>query len=202
MDGYVPTPKEFDEVSGQLVELAKDYLLLYRMNGRQSIVDMHIDCSDKAEEALQAAKDLMAQVNRIDVLADTDAEALGRIWPDVLDILENYSFHHVIVETGVEVGVHEFFKPLWVAAKNLGLSDGEIEEAAAKLRRGRTPLISDSEFPQLYFEKYEQAKLAAEYLDERLTKDDVGRALGLDGRKSLQNYLNRLNLPWPPKNSS
>jgi hypothetical protein len=118
------------------VELAKDYLLLYRMNGRQSIVDMHINCSDKAEEALQAAKDLMAQVNRIDVLADTEAEALGRIWPDVLDILENYSLHHVIVETGVEVGVHEFFKLLWVAAKNLGLSDGEIEEVAAKLRRG------------------------------------------------------------------
>jgi hypothetical protein len=137
MAGYVPTVEEFERVRGQLMELAKDYLILYQMNGVQNIVDLYIDCSEKAKEALQSAKDLMAHVEHIEALAETDAEALGDEWQDVLDILEDYSFHHVDVESGVVHRVHESFKPLWVAAEALGLHTGGMGEAIANLRRGR-----------------------------------------------------------------
>jgi hypothetical protein len=145
MARYVSTVEEFNRLRGQLMELAKDYLLLYRMNGVRNIVDLHldrIDRSERAEAALQSAKDLIAQVERIEALADTDAEALGDVWQEVLDLLEDYSFDYVEVKTGVVHRVHEPFKPLWVAAKALGLSDGKIEEEAAKLRRGdrETPI--------------------------------------------------------------
>ena len=132
MAEYEPTFGDYLDLRHNFMELVKDYLLLYQMNGVQSIVDLYIDTSEKAEEALQSAKDLIVQVDRIDALAATDHAALGDVWPEVNNILEDYSFHHVEVKGGVVHGVHEWFKPLWVAAKALGLDVGKIEEEVAR----------------------------------------------------------------------
>ena len=137
MAGYVPTLDDYLDLRHKFMELVKDYLLLYQMNGVQSIVDLYIDCSEKAEEALQSAKELIVQVNRIDALAATDAAALWDVWPEVNNILEDYAFHHVEVKGGVVHGVHEWFKPLWVAAKAWNLDIGEEVETRVGRPVGR-----------------------------------------------------------------
>jgi hypothetical protein len=204
MARYVPTIEEFNTLRGQLTELAKDYLLLYQMDGVRNNVDLHldrIDRSERAEAALQSTKDLIAQVERIEGLAETDAEALGDEWQDVLDILEHYSFHYVDVETGVVHSVHEPFKPLWVAARALGLDTGEIDEAVANLRRGRPkdstriPLLK---FPLLYRQAYVEEKDVADSEGRPVRRLDVAQRLGLEDPKTLRAYLGKTGEDWPP----
>jgi hypothetical protein len=188
MTGYVPTIEEYSQLRAEFMELCDDYLVLYLMRGQRDFCDTFLSPSEKAqreEAAWETANNLMDLVERIDTLAGTPA--LGEDWPELLAISERYA------------GVHESFKPMRVVAEAWRV---DIGQSVADLRRGRPPLISDSEFPQLYSEAYERAKLTAEYHDERLTKDGVGLALGLEGRKSLQNYLDRHGLQWPPENSS
>ena len=183
MTGQVPT-EEVVQVCWQFMELAEDYLLLSRMNGVENIVDLFLDESQKdrrSEAAFQTAKDLLDQVKSIDALAKFAPEVLAGDWPDVLALLAAYSFHHVDVETGVVVGVHEWFQPLWVAAEALGLDvevlKGAVEEEVAAGRRGRPVWSGRIASAEQFIE--DAHKLCAPYFErgERPTEEALGRGL-------------------------
>ena len=70
------------------------------------------------------------------------------MWPEVNNILEDYSIHHVDVKSGVVHRVHECFKPLWVAAEALGLDVGKIEKVAGRM--GRPPGTGSYATPELF----------------------------------------------------
>jgi hypothetical protein len=215
MNGPTPTWVQlFNEVLG----VAKDFLTLWellndeecsvlavRLTGIPSLASRKMDIfwSIKRLVAVavliktEAPPDLQKLLDYREYLAVVLINALPRDEiqvllnkaPDAAGILEGYSM------------VHESFGAVRDEARRRGY-DEFVEEATNILRRGRHPLMTDSEFLQKYPETYQKEKVKSEYMDEALTKDDVGRALGLEGRRSLQNYLNRLGLQWPPKNSS
>jgi hypothetical protein len=104
MFGYNPTPEgsdaavdEYFRVRDKLREIFEDYVFLYSMRGVQYHVDVYHDASEldqRAAEALEDAKYLDGLLGRMQTLATTDPPALQDEWPDILEILECYTYHH------------------------------------------------------------------------------------------------------------
>jgi hypothetical protein len=92
-----PDPDEYRRVRDKLREIFEDYVLLYSMRGVQYHIDVYRDASEldqRAEEALEDAKDLDGLLERMHTLATTDPRALQDEWPGILDALECYTYHH------------------------------------------------------------------------------------------------------------
>ena len=144
------TSKKRRQLRAKLLEVCEDYLLYHKLLGdkrysasvRRAIGELGL--SKLRDDALWAAKRLLAAAERLDALAPSDVRQqepaliamlvdalpgpeLGRLVhksPDLGAILEGYC------------EVHTSFKPHWAAAKDLGV---DIGQAVANLRTGRPP---------------------------------------------------------------
>jgi hypothetical protein len=220
MNGPTPT---WVQLLNEVLGVAKDFFALWELlkDEECSVLAMKLtglpNLALRKRDIFWSIKRLVAVAGLIQTEAPPDLQklldyreglvvvlinALPR--PEIQMLLNQMLLNKALDAAGLLEGysrVHESFGAVRDEARRRGY-DEYVEEGIKALRRGRHPLMTDSEFLQKYPETYQKEKVKSEYMAEALTKDDVGRALGLEGRRSLQNYLNRLGLQWPPKNSS
>jgi hypothetical protein len=134
MPGDPPTDEYF-RVRDQLREIFEDYVFLFAMRGVQYDVDVYRDGAEldrRANQALEDAKYLDGLLRHLHTLATTNPAALHQEWPEVLDILRRYTYHHELLQ-----GV----RPL---AKVWGV---DLDEAVARAIPGRpratSPIAGD-----------------------------------------------------------